>query len=549
MKKKIISTLLCTAMLATMVAGCGVEKSDGGSDTESSASSVAEMKGTGDNEINILIYAQDHEKAVYQELIDKFTKEHADEISTVNFEVTTQDEYATKMTAAMTAGELPDIFYVGPEAVRSYVDNGYVQPLDDLVDATAVDNLWPAIKSAYMYDGSNIGSGSLYCLPKDLSCFAFAYNKDLFDEAGLEYPDPENPYTWEEFADVCQKLTKDKDGDGEIDQWGVANANAFGFTPYVYGNGGQFLNDDQTKVVIDENQNFKDAFQYYTDLTLKYKVTPTVEQDTALGGIDQWGVANANAFGFTPYVYGNGGQFLNDDQTKVVIDENQNFKDAFQYYTDLTLKYKVTPTVEQDTALGGYQRWLDGQVAFYACGTWDVAAFMDDATFPYNWDLCGWPVGPNGDGKSTAWLGTVGFAVSSQAKNPDLCAELIQSLSTDLDGQKELCGETSGKSLQIPNIMDYAQTTFKDKVNDGTIPYASNVDVIFGYIEGSDKYKGIFTETTYTYNSEWWDTFLEGMPNVLTGEVSVDDYCKQVAPKMQEALDNAIELQNAATNN
>ena len=44
MKKKIISTLLCTAMLATMVAGCGVEKSDGGSDTESSASSVAEMK-------------------------------------------------------------------------------------------------------------------------------------------------------------------------------------------------------------------------------------------------------------------------------------------------------------------------------------------------------------------------------------------------------------------------------------------------------------------------------------------------------------------------
>lgn len=266
MKKKIISTLLCTAMLATMVAGCGVEKSDGGSDTESSASSVAEMKGTGDNEINILIYAQDHEKAVYQKLIDKFTKEHADEISTVNFEVTTQDEYATKMTAAMTAGELPDIFYVGPEAVRSYVDNGYVQPLDDLVDATAVDNLWPAIKSAYMYDGSNIGSGSLYCLPKDLSCFAFAYNKDLFDEAGLEYPDPENPYTWEEFADVCQKLTKDKDGDGEIDQWGVANANAFGFTPYVYGNGGQFLNDDQTKVVIDENQNFKDAFQYYTDL-------------------------------------------------------------------------------------------------------------------------------------------------------------------------------------------------------------------------------------------------------------------------------------------
>lgn len=483
MKRKLLSVTLCTMMLMGMIAGCGVQKSENensetANSTESDGNFVSELKGEGDEEIDILIYAQEHEKAVYQDLIDQFTQAHKDEISKVNFEVTTQDEYQTKMTAAMTAGELPDIFYVGPEAVRSYVDNGYVQPLDGLVDEVAVSNLWPAITSAYKYDGNTVGEGSLYCLPKDLSCFAFAYNKTLFDEAGLAYPDSEHPYTYDQFLEVCQALTKDKDGDGEIDQWGVANANAFGFTPFVYSNGGRLLNDNQTKVVITDNANFKEAFQYYTDLTVKYH---------------------------------------------------------------------VTPSVEQDTALGGYQRWLDGQVGFYACGTWDVAAFMDDATFPYEWDLCGWPVGPSGDGKSSTWLGTVGFAISSQAKNPELCAELIQSLSTDVDGQKALCGETTGKSLQVPNIMDYAQSTFKEKVADGTIPYANNVDVIFGYIEGNDKYQGLFGETTYTYNAEWWNTFLEGMPNVLTGEISVDDYCTEVQPKMQEALDNAIELQNSAT--
>ena len=483
MKKRLVSVMLCAAMVTSMAAGCGVEtvnESSGESSTEADAgSSKAELKGEGDKEINILIYAQDHEKAVYQKLIDDFTQAHKDEIKTVNFEVTTQDEYATKMTAAMTANDLPDIFYVGPDTLRSYVDNGYIQALDGLVDQTAVSNLWPTIVDAYKYDGTSVGSGSLYCLPKDLSCFAFAYNKDLFDEAGLEYPDPNNPYTFEQFAEVCQKLTKDKDGDGEIDQWGVANANAFGFTPYVYSNGGSLLNEDQTKVVITENQNFKEAFQYYTDLTLKYK---------------------------------------------------------------------VTPTVEQDTALGGYQRWLDGQVGFYACGTWDVAAFMDKNTFPYNWDLCGWPVGPSGDGKSATWTASVGFAISSKTEYPELCAQLIQSLSTDEEGQKALCGETTGQSLQIPNIMDYANTTFKEKVKDGTIPYASNVDVIFGYIEGNDKYQGRFSESTYTYNTEWWNLFLEGMPNVLSGNISVDDYCAQVEPYMQESLDNAIELQNSATN-
>ena len=95
--------------------------------------------------------------------------------------------------------------------------------------------------------------------------------------------------------------------------------------------------------------------------------------------------------------------------------------------------------------------------------------------------------------------------------------------------------------------MDYAKTTFKEKVADGTIPYASNVDVIFNYVEGNDKYEGIFAETTYTYNAEWWDIFLEGIPNCQNGSMTVDEYIEQVTPKMQEALDNAIDLQNSAS--
>lgn len=482
MKKRLIALLMSTMMVGSvLMTGCSTVSTEEAGETSADAedeTTTDTFKGDGDKTINILLYMQEHEKKIYSGLIKDFVEEHKDEIKEVNFEVTTQDEYGTKMTANMTAGDMPDIFYVGPDSVRSYVDNGYVLPLDDYVNQETVDNLWPAIKSAYQYDGTQVGQGSLYCLPKDLSCFAFAYNKDLFDEAGLAYPDPENPYTYDEFLEVCKALTKDTDGDGEIDQWGVANADAFGMTPYIYSNGARFLNDDYTKVNITDN----DAF-----------------------------------------------------------------KTAFQYYVDLTAKEGVTPSVEQDTALGGYQRWLDGQVGFYACGTWDVAAFMDDSTFPYNWDLCGWPVGPDGT-KSTTWLGTVGYAVSAKTENKDLCTELIKKLSTDLEGQQAVSGETTGESLQLPNIMDYAKSTFKDKVADGTVPYASNIDVIYNYIEGSDKYDGIFSETTYTYNSEWMDVFLEGVPNVKNGTVSVDDYLKEVEPKMQEALDNAIELQNTSTN-
>ncbi|MBQ8031648.1 MAG: sugar ABC transporter substrate-binding protein [Butyrivibrio sp.] len=490
MKKRSLSAILAGVMSLSLLAGCATttveDAGEATPDTQTTDTAAAEttsesttesLTGEGDETIHVFLYMQEHEKAIYQKLIDQFVEEHKDQVKEVVFEVTTQDEYNQKMIANMTAGDMPDVFYVGPAAVRSYVDNGYVLPLDDYVDDATIKSIWGTTQEIYRYDGKNIGTGSLYAFPKDLSCFAFAYNQDLFDEAGLEYPDPENPYTYDEFVEVCKALTKDTDGDGEIDQWGVANADQFGMTPFLYSNGVKFLNDDMTKVNVANNPQLTEALTFYTDLT----------------------------------------------------------------------KNGLTPSVEQDTALGGYQRWLDGQVAFYACGTWDVAAFMDDATFPYKWNLCGWPVGPSGDGKSHTWMGSGGYCVSATTNYPDLCAELVSKLSTDAEGQRAVSGITTGASIQLPNITELAYGEFKDAVNSGKVPYASNVDVIFGYFDGNDKYEAALQETDYTYNAEWFTPFWSGVFNIKNGEISVEDYLAQVEPEMQAALDEAIELQNSAT--
>lgn len=489
MKKKLVSATLALLMGAVALTGCNTVTTEQAGEATGSAAPAAEgaaaegssadsMKGNGDKTINVFLYMQEHEKEIYKGLVEEFVEEHKDEIKEVVFEVTTQDEYNTKMIANMTAGDMPDVFYVGPAAVRSYVDNGYILPLDDYVDAATVEKIWGTTQEIYRYDGTNVGAGSLYALPKDLSCFAFAYNKDLFDEAGLAYPDPEKPYTYDEFIEVCKALTKDKDGDGETDQWGVANANQFGMTPYLYSNGVKFLNDDMTKVNVANNEALKNALKFYTDLTL------------------------------------NG----------------------------------LTPSVDQDTALGGYQRWLDGQIGFYACGTWDIAAFMDDSTFPYEWDLTGWPIGPDGDGRSHTWMGSVGYCISKNTENPDLCAELIAKLSTDEDGQKAVSGITTGSSIQLPNISDLAYGEFLDAVKEGKLPFPANVRVLFGYFEGDDHYAAALQETDYTYNGEWFDPFWQGVQNIQRGNITVEDFLTQVEPDMQSALDNAIELQNSAKN-
>lgn len=454
--KKMTSALLAAVLLGTTaLTGCG-----------SSDDSVAE---DGRKNLKVFFFLNEQESEIYKNMLDKFQQEHSDTIANIDLQITTQEEYETTLTGMMTAGDMPDVFYVGPNAVEQYVENGYIENLTPYLEEMNIstDGLMQNIVDSYRYDGENTGSGDIYALPKDSSVFAYAYNKDLFDEAGLEYPDPENPYTYDEFVEVCKKLTKDTDGDGEIDQWGAGFANAFMLHQFIWSNGASFTSDDYKTITID-----------------------------------------------TP-----------------------EFKEALQKYVDLTLVHKVTPTVEQDASLGVYQRWLSGQEAFYACGTWDVAAFMDKETFPFNWDLCTYPT--LSTGKSMTWLGTVGYCVSSSSKNKEEAIELINYLSTDVDGQREVSGITTGKSTQIPNITELAEGEFVEAIENGTLQYPSNVNVIFDYMNGTDKVDGRFMETNYTPNAEWSDIFFAGVDKVKNGSMSVDDFIAEVQPQMQEALDNA----------
>lgn len=461
MKMKKVLALGLTAALAatTLLTGCSGSKNSGKTED-------------GKANLSMFIFANDHEQVVYKDMVKKFQEEHADTIGNIDVQITTQDEYSKTLTGMMTAGELPDVFYVGPESLEQFVENGYIedlQPILDKMNISTDDLVAQEALNSYRYNGEHAGEGDLYALPKDASVFAYAYNKDLFDKEGIPYPDPENPYTYEEFIEVCQKFTKDTDGDGEIDQWGCGMANAFMLQQYIWSNGATYLTDDYKKVNIDTSE----------------------------------------------------------------------FKDALQKYVDLTLKYKVTPTVEQDASLGVYQRWLAGQEAFYACGTWDVSAFMDKETFPFNWDLCAYPT--LSTGKTMTWLGTVGFCVSAKSANKEAATELVNYLCTSEDGQKQLSGIVGGQSIQLPNLKSLAEGEFVDSIKNGDLAFPSNVDVFFSYLNGTDKYEGRLTETTYTPNAEWHDIFLEGLDNVKNGSMTVDEYIAQAAPKMQESLDEAWE--------
>lgn len=98
----------------------------------------------------------------------------------------------------------------------------------------------------------------------------FAYNKDLFDKAGLPYPSAKaGEYTWDDMIADAKKLTVANDR-GKIDTFGVAG---YSTESAVWANGGDWT-DGKGTITIDTPE-FAQAMQFVADLSLVNKVSPS----------------------------------------------------------------------------------------------------------------------------------------------------------------------------------------------------------------------------------------------------------------------------------
>ena len=251
------------------------------------------------------------------------------------------------------------------------------------------------------------------------------------------------------------------------------------------------------------------------------EVSKKLTNDT--GGDDSsWGTGLNVNWSLQPFVFSNGADWINEDATKVTVTDPK-FVEALQYFADQTLEYKITPSAEQGQTLDTYQRWIKGQLGFFAVAPWDIAAF-EDLSFEY--DLIPWPAGSTG--QTSSWLGSVGFGVSANTKYPQEAVNLAIFLSTDEDANKMV----ADKQIQVPNIKSLAKDYYLNTDNNPQNKQA--------FIDLIEKY-GKPLPGERTYNAEWYNKFYEGIQDVLDGKISAKDYCEKVQPEMQALLDKAIE--------
>lgn len=191
----------------------------------------------------------------------------------VELEVIGTPDYWTRLQAAAASDDLPDVFTMSSGFVDEWAADGLMLNIQEYVDQdimTQAENYFTGLFDVARYPDKV--EGDMYAFPFAFVETVLFYNRDMFDAAGVDYPDPEG-WTWEEFLAAAEALTVDEGEDGLVDQYGFWFYGRYAhIESWVYQNGGRLLSADRTSFEPDENAVA--ALAFLDSLIHEYGVSP-----------------------------------------------------------------------------------------------------------------------------------------------------------------------------------------------------------------------------------------------------------------------------------
>lgn len=196
--------------------------------------------------------------------------------------------YQDVLISEIEAGTAPDVFWIPGTDIARFAEAGLILNLADLAAADetySADNFY-AGPMGFLTTGIEGAENALWGLPRDVSAFAIYYNADLFDEAGVPYP--ETGWTWDDFLGAASAIN---DLGDEIYGFGM-NAWWANWGYWVNAAGSGFFNEDFTGCGL-QNEGTVAGLQFATDLFTNGIAVP-------------WGTDSE-----PPFLAGNVGMFMN----------------------------------------------------------------------------------------------------------------------------------------------------------------------------------------------------------------------------------------------
>ena len=176
--------------------------------------------------------------------IEKFEAEHPN----VKVEYTSGirvEDYTEWLSGQYLLGQEPDVMVILPEDLVIFSDTASLRELDPFMkqDPEAdLSGFYPAALQA------GADKGKQYALPLECVPQMMFINKTLLQKEHIRIPD--NDWTWDEFYSLCEQLTRDTDGDGIVDQFGVYD---YGWEEALVANGCSLFSEDGQHCLLNQS--------------------------------------------------------------------------------------------------------------------------------------------------------------------------------------------------------------------------------------------------------------------------------------------------------
>lgn len=246
--KKLLMTVLLPVILAFLLPGCQSKQPEPG-----------DIAGYDEGEQYLSIWVHSIEDTdegrCYRESVEAFNEKYNGKYyADIEF-IPRNDSgggYSDKINASVMSGDLPDVLTVDGPNIAAYAANGIIQPLAELKEDEKAEYLQSIIEQGTY-------NNKLYALGAMESSVGLYYNKDILDEAGIEVPDAEHPWTRTEFLSVLEKLKpvlEEKNGYALDMTFPTGEATIYYYAPFFWADGGDFV--DETGLVAEGIFNSKE---------------------------------------------------------------------------------------------------------------------------------------------------------------------------------------------------------------------------------------------------------------------------------------------------
>jgi len=200
--------------------------------------------------------------------IERFEKEHKN-VKIHYSSGIRKDDYSEWLSKKVLQGETPDVFMILSNDFNEFASLGILMDLEELINNDADFNPNAFFLTAFL---SGEYQGTQYALPYETVPTLMFVNKTLLQKEGISIPNSD--WTWDDLYEICRKVTKDFDGDGILDQFGIYN---YSWMDAARTNGADLFDENKMEINL-SNPKVVEAVKFIKDLhTLNREQTVTQE--------------------------------------------------------------------------------------------------------------------------------------------------------------------------------------------------------------------------------------------------------------------------------